>query len=59
MTAALLLRGLLFRFGGRCRPAPRRWSGPGGELTFFEAVGRGGLILLLCRSSPVGMFGVT
>jgi hypothetical protein len=36
-VATLPLRGLLFRFGGRCRPTPRRRSRPGGELTRFEA----------------------
>jgi hypothetical protein len=31
----------------------------GGELALFEAVGRWPDFLLLCRSSPVGMSGVT
>jgi hypothetical protein len=45
--------------GCRWRPAPRRGSRPGGELTLFEAVGRSGLISFCCVARRrSGMFGV-
>jgi hypothetical protein len=55
----LSLCGLLFRFRSSVTCDAVEKVPTGGGLTLFEAVDRARSDFLLCRSSPVGMSGVT